>query len=104
MGRREMERRRPGAGAAARWPARWRRSRSRRRGASRRARPAAAEIGEYEGERNAEGQRHGRGTCRFADGEVYDGEYKEGMQSGRGTRYADGAVALASIPGTVYEG
>ena len=32
------------------------------------------EIGEYEGERNAEGQRHGRGTCRFADGGVYEGE------------------------------
>ena len=43
------------------------------------------EIGEYEGERNAEGQRHGRGTCRFVDGGVYEGEYKEGLQDGRGT-------------------
>ena len=53
------------------------------------------EIGEYEGERNAEGQRHGRGTCRFADGGVYEGEYKDGMQDGRGTyRKADGDVAV----------
>ena len=49
------------------------------------------ELGEYKGERNAEGQRHGRGTCRFADGGVYEGEYKSGMQEGRGTyRDADG--------------
>ena len=34
------------------------------------------EIGEYEGERNAEGPRQGRGTYRFANGGVYEGEYK----------------------------
>ena len=43
------------------------------------------EIGEYEGERNAEGKRHGRGTCRYADGIVYDGAWKAGQMEGFGT-------------------
>ena len=53
------------------------------------------EIGEYEGERNAEGQRHGRGTCRFADGGVCGllKASKGGRRRGRGTyRHASGNV------------
>lgn len=47
----------------------------------------------YDGERNATGQREGRGTMRFANGEIYEGEWKEDKYEGRGIyRYPDGAV------------
>ena len=29
--------------------------------------------------------RHGRGTYKFANGDVYDGEYKQDVREGRGT-------------------
>jgi hypothetical protein len=49
--------------------------------------------GEYAGEYNAAGQREGRGTYTFANGNVYEGEWKAGKKEGRGTyTYADGAV------------
>ena len=38
--------------------------------------------GVYEGERNAAGEEEGRGTYRYADGDVYDGEYKAGKMKG----------------------
>ena len=41
-------------------------------------------AGEYEGERNAAGEEEGRGTYRFANGAVYEGEWKCGKQEGRG--------------------
>ena len=48
---------------------------------------------EYEGERNAAGEREGRGVERYADGDVYDGEWKAGEREGRGVyRWADGRV------------
>ena len=51
----------------------------------------------YDGERNAAGQMHGRGVCRFASGAVYEGDYKDdkrhGRRHGRGVyRYADGSI------------
>ena len=36
----------------------------------------------YEGERNAAGQPHGRGTQTFANGDVYIGEFKHGAKHG----------------------
>ena len=54
-------------------------------------RPADGNV--YEGERNAAGEYEGRGVMRFANGDVYDGEYKAGKMEGRGVyRYADGDV------------
>ena len=48
---------------------------------------------EYEGERNEAGEKEGRGTLRYPDGGVYEGEYKAGLKEGRGThRMADGDV------------
>jgi hypothetical protein len=50
-------------------------------------------AGEYVGERNAAGQREGRGKYVFADGDVYEGEWKANKQEGRGiSRYASGGV------------
>ena len=47
----------------------------------------------YDGERNAAGQMHGRGVYRYADGSVYEGDFKDGKKHGLGMdRYADGAV------------
>ncbi|EOD19021.1 hypothetical protein EMIHUDRAFT_471736, partial [Emiliania huxleyi CCMP1516] len=49
--------------------------------------------GEYEGERNAAGEREGRGVFRFANGNVYDGEWKAGKKEGRGVfRFSNGNV------------
>jgi hypothetical protein len=50
----------------------------------------------YEGEYNAAGQREGRGTVRYADGEVYEGEWKADKMEGHGTYRA--------AHGDVYEG
>ena len=47
----------------------------------------------YDGERNAAGQRHGRGVYRYADGDVYEGDYKDNKKHGRGVfRYTSGDV------------
>ena len=53
----------------------------------------------YEGEWKA-GEREGRGTARFADGNVYEGEFKADKREGRGTyRYADGRVVVSCYAG-----
>ena len=50
-------------------------------------------TGQYEGERNAAGQREGRGTYRFAAGDVYEGDWKADEREGRGRMsYANGGV------------
>ena len=37
--------------------------------------------------------RHGRGVYRYADGDVYEGDYKDNEMHGRGVyRYTSGAV------------
>ena len=47
----------------------------------------------YDGERNAAGQMHGRGVYRFANGDVYEGDFKDDNMHGRGVyRCADGNV------------
>jgi len=57
------------------------------------ARSGEVPKGEYEGEYNAAGEREGRGVMRFANGNVYDGEWKAGKREGRGVmRFADGEV------------
>ena len=51
--------------------------------------------GTYEGERNAAGEREGKGIFRYADGRVYDGEYVGNKMEGRGTyRHANGNVQV----------
>ncbi|XP_075628948.1 radial spoke head 1 homolog [Balearica regulorum gibbericeps] len=51
-----------------------------------------ADLGEYDGERNSEGERHGRGKARLPNGDTYDGEYEHGFRSGWGTyRFRSGA-------------
>jgi hypothetical protein len=48
---------------------------------------------EYEGEFSKTNKREGRGVCRFAHGDVYDGEWKAGKMDGRGIyKMADGDV------------
>ncbi|KAM9565397.1 radial spoke head 1 homolog [Guaruba guarouba] len=49
-------------------------------------------LGEYEGERNAEGERHGCGKARLPNGDTYNGEYEHGLRNGQGTyRFKNGA-------------
>ena len=76
-------------------------------------------AGVYEGEYNAAGLREGRGTFRYASGNVYEGDWMAGQREGRGTyRYANGDVyegewkageqeghgTFRSADGDVYEG
>ncbi|XP_026506789.1 radial spoke head 1 homolog [Terrapene carolina triunguis] len=53
---------------------------------------AENDLGEYEGERNAAGERHGHGRARLPNGDTYEGEYANGVRNGRGTyRFKNGA-------------
>ena len=53
------------------------------------------EVG-YTGEKNAAGKMHGRGVYRYADGSVYEGDFKDGKKHGRGV--------YRSASGNLYEG
>ena len=80
---------------------------------------AARSDGEFVGECNAAGQREGRGTDTFANGNVYEGEYKADKREGRG-KYTlasgevydgewkegkmDGAFTFTFVNGDIYEG
>ena len=52
--------------------------------------------GVYLGERNAAGEREGHGTFRFADGNVYQGQWRADREEGHGT--------IRGANGDVYEG
>ncbi|XP_074458843.1 radial spoke head 1 homolog [Larus michahellis] len=59
------------------------------------AEEAEADLGEYDGERNSEGERHGRGKAFLPNGDIYDGEYEHGFRSGQGTyRFRNGACYI----------
>ena len=50
----------------------------------------------YEGERDTEGEPHGKGTMKYATGDRYEGEWKHGEEDGWGT--------WKSAGGDAYEG
>lgn len=53
----------------------------------------SADANRYEGERDAQGRRHGKGNFFFADGSSYSGEWREGLRHGVGQfNYADKSV------------
>lgn len=64
----------------------------------------------YEGEYSKNNKREGHGTCRFADGTIYEGTWKGGFMDGMGIyRMADGDVyegcwkhGAKEGPGTYY--
>nr|XP_045006999.1 radial spoke head 1 homolog isoform X1 [Jaculus jaculus] len=50
------------------------------------------DLGEYEGERNEAGQRHGYGKTRLPNGDMYEGSYEFGKRHGQGTyKFKNGA-------------
>ncbi|XP_076841635.1 radial spoke head 1 homolog isoform X2 [Brachyhypopomus gauderio] len=76
-------------------------------------------LGEYEGERNEAGQRHGLGGTVLPNGDTYQGMYEHGKRSGQGTyRFKNGARYIGEYymnmkhgqgifyypDGSVYEG
>uniref|UniRef100_A0A3P8UQM3 Radial spoke head 1 homolog n=1 Tax=Cynoglossus semilaevis TaxID=244447 RepID=A0A3P8UQM3_CYNSE len=49
-------------------------------------------LGEYVGDRNEAGERHGHGRAVLPNGDVYEGEYENGKRNGQGTyRFKNGA-------------
>ncbi|XP_042190205.1 radial spoke head 1 homolog isoform X1 [Callorhinchus milii] len=49
-------------------------------------------LGEYEGDRNEAGERHGHGKATLPNGDTYEGEYENGKRNGMGTyRFKSGA-------------
>ena len=42
-------------------------------------------LGEYEGDRNEEEERHGKGKAKLPNGDIYEGEYSHGKRHGQGT-------------------
>uniref|UniRef100_UPI003AACD20A radial spoke head 1 homolog n=1 Tax=Centroberyx gerrardi TaxID=166262 RepID=UPI003AACD20A len=49
-------------------------------------------LGEYEGDRNEAGERHGVGKAVLPNGDIYQGQYENGKRSGQGTyRFKNGA-------------
>lgn len=52
--------------------------------------------GEYTGETDSEGNRKGKGQCKWVDGSEYDGDWDKGYRDGQGT--------FKSRNGDVYEG
>eukprot|EP01052_Picozoa_sp_SAG31_P059858 SAG31_NODE_19103_length_612_cov_0.884990_1_plen_96_part_10 len=80
-------------------------------------------IGTYNGARNEAGERHGYGVAELNNGDVYEGNYANGMRNGTGTYYFGGkenpkatytgsyvdhkkcGVGKMTYPdGTIYEG
>uniref|UniRef100_A0A8B9DIX2 Radial spoke head 1 homolog n=1 Tax=Anser cygnoides TaxID=8845 RepID=A0A8B9DIX2_ANSCY len=54
-----------------------------------------ADLGEYDGERNSAGERHGRGKAQLPNGDTYDGEYEHSLRNGQGTyRFKNGAYYI----------
>ena len=52
----------------------------------------------YTGASDSEGLPHGHGKAEYANGDVYEGEWKAGKKHGEGTlTYADGAVYAGSF-------
>ena len=57
--------------------------------------PGAA--GDYSGEVNDRGEKHGRGQIRYADGRVYDGSWRDDKKHGSGCMvYGGGDVRLTA--------
>ncbi|XP_053420370.1 radial spoke head 1 homolog isoform X3 [Nycticebus coucang] len=50
------------------------------------------DLGEYEGDRNEAGERHGHGKARLPNGDTYEGSYEFGKRHGQGIyRFKNGA-------------
>ena len=42
-------------------------------------------FGQYDGDRNEAGERHGNGRAILPNGDIYEGEYEAGKRHGEGT-------------------
>ncbi|XP_036303054.1 radial spoke head 1 homolog [Pipistrellus kuhlii] len=50
------------------------------------------DLGEYEGDRNEAGERHGHGRARLPNGDTYEGSYEHGKRHGQGVyKFKNGA-------------
>ncbi|XP_015738736.1 radial spoke head 1 homolog isoform X1 [Coturnix japonica] len=52
-------------------------------------------LGEYDGDRNNEGERHGHGKAVLPNGDKYEGEYEHNLRNGQGTyRFKSGVCYI----------
>ncbi|XP_058947615.2 radial spoke head 1 homolog [Pocillopora verrucosa] len=62
-------------------------------------------LGEYEGDRNEEEERHGKGKAKLPNGDVYEGEYSHGKRHGQGTyKFQNGARYTGSYMNGIKHG
>ncbi|CAB3988495.1 radial spoke head 1 homolog isoform X1, partial [Paramuricea clavata] len=61
------------------------------------------DLGEYVGERNETGERHGVGKAQLKNGDIYDGHYKYGKRDGPASTLPCLTVYASTLPClTVY--
>ncbi|KXS18461.1 hypothetical protein M427DRAFT_109636 [Gonapodya prolifera JEL478] len=59
----------------------------------------------YEGDRDANGARHGKGKTTFPNGDMYIGEYVNGLKQGKGVyRWKNGAIYSGDYVANAREG
>jgi len=61
-------------------------------------------LGEYEGDRNDEGERHGDGKAVLPNGDRYVGSYEHGLRHGKGTYYFASTMTGARYVGEYHRG
>ena len=61
-------------------------------------------LGEYEGDRNEEGERHGQGKAILPNGDKYEGSYEHGLRHGKGTYFFTSTNTGARYIGEYHRG
>ncbi|CAL8265907.1 unnamed protein product [Lota lota] len=62
-------------------------------------------LGEYSGDRNEAGERHGSGKAMLPNGDTYQGQYENGRRSGQGTyRFKSGASYTGDYYNNIKQG
>jgi len=61
-------------------------------------------LGEYEGERNDEMERHGEGKAVLPNGDRYHGAYEHGLRHGKGTYFFASTMTGARYTGEYHRG
>jgi len=62
-------------------------------------------FGEYDGERNEAGERHGTGKATLSNGDVYEGQYEKGQRHGEGVyKFKASRVKINRVYNLIFQG